>query len=260
MPRKPREISSSGIYHVVLRSVNQHIIFEEDSDYLKFLYILSDCNDKYNIDILAYCLMDNHIHLLINSQFQNLSHFFQSLGSRFARWYNDKYERRGHLFQERYHSRAINTRKHYYAALIYIHNNPVKAGMCRYASEYRWSSHAAFYGKVNEIVNVDYSYKMAGSKESLLHLFASNDLDSEIDSYFGNVHASTRRYQTDERALEIFYSVTKLKNTSEAVHLTKIQRNEYVRILVDKGLTHSQITRLMGISATTIKRITKMVP
>ena len=56
MPRKPRIMSSTGIYHVILRSVNQHIIFEDESDYRKFIYILSDCKEKYNIDIYAYCL------------------------------------------------------------------------------------------------------------------------------------------------------------------------------------------------------------
>ena len=68
MPRRPRTLSSTGIYHIILRSVNQHLIFEEDSDYQKFLYILSDCKMKYDIKIYAYCLMDNHIHLLMKGR------------------------------------------------------------------------------------------------------------------------------------------------------------------------------------------------
>ena len=57
MPRKPRIISSTGIYHITLRSINQHIIFEEDADYQKLLYILSDCKTNFDIDIYAYCLI-----------------------------------------------------------------------------------------------------------------------------------------------------------------------------------------------------------
>ncbi|MBQ1721923.1 MAG: transposase, partial [Lachnospiraceae bacterium] len=86
MPRKARTVSSSGIYHIILRSVNQHLIFEEDSDYQKFLYILSDCKMKYTIEIYAYCLMNNHIHILMKSSSDRLSSFFQSLGSKFVRW------------------------------------------------------------------------------------------------------------------------------------------------------------------------------
>jgi REP element-mobilizing transposase RayT len=102
MPRKPRIISSTGIYHIVLRSVNQHIIFEEDADFQKFLYLLSDCKMKYDLTIYAYCLMNNHIHLLLKSAPENLSSAFQSLGTKFVRWYNTKYVRTGHLFQERF--------------------------------------------------------------------------------------------------------------------------------------------------------------
>ena len=102
MPRKPRIFSSTGIYHITLRAINRHIIFEEDADYQKFLFILSDCKTKYDIDIFAYCLMDNHIHLLLYSEPDNLPSFFQSLGTRFVRWYNNKYSRCGHLFQIRY--------------------------------------------------------------------------------------------------------------------------------------------------------------
>ena len=67
MPRKARTVSSSGIYHIILRSVNKHIIFEEDFDYQKFLFVLSDCEEKYDTSIYAYCLMDNHIHMLLRA-------------------------------------------------------------------------------------------------------------------------------------------------------------------------------------------------
>ena len=138
MPRKPRILSSTGIYHVILRSINQHIIFEEDYDYQKFLYILSDCAKKYDVTIYAYCLMDNHVHLLISSSPGNLGTFFQSLGTRFVRWYNTKYSRSGHLFQDRFHSVAIENEISFLSVLVYIHNNPVKANVIRYPSEYRW--------------------------------------------------------------------------------------------------------------------------
>ena len=115
MPRKPRVISSTGIYHITLRSINQHIIFEEESDFQKFLFILADCKQAIDIDIYAYCLMNNHIHLLLHSSSNNLASFFQSLGSRFVRWYNNKYSRSGHLFQDRFFSVPIETESQYFS-------------------------------------------------------------------------------------------------------------------------------------------------
>ena len=219
MPRKPRILSSTGIYHIILRSVNQHIIFEEASDYQKFLFILSDCKKKYDIDIYAYCLMDNHVHLLLRLPDDRLSSFFQSLGTTFVRWYNNKYSRSGHLFQDRFYSSAIEGGRAFLSALIYIHNNPVKANMCRYASEYRWSSIGAFYGAKNPLVDVSFAYNIA---------------------------------------LNIFKTVTHLTSTSDATTLDKTSRNEYIRALRGKGLTIKQIARIMDISDSTVKRICKV--
>ena len=183
MPRKPRIMSSTGIYHIILRSVNQHIIFEEDSDYQKFLFVLSECVKKYDSQIYAYCLMDNHVHILIHSSQDDLASFFQSLGSKFVRWYNNKYSRSGHLFQDRYYSVAIE-----------------------------------------------------------------------------NDHRNASHYCTDEKALSIFKSLTRMSSTSEVNTLNKSMRNKYVRKLRKKGLTIKQVARLMDVSETTVKRLNKMSP
>ncbi|MCR4787184.1 MAG: transposase [Lachnospiraceae bacterium] len=257
MPRKPRIMSSTGIYHIILRSVNQHIIFEEESDYQKFLFILSDCKKKYDSDIFAYCLMDNHIHLLLRTDNDKLSSFFQSLGTRFVRWYNSKYSRSGHLFQDRFYSSVMENDSAFLSALVYIHNNPVKANMCRYASEYRWSSINAFYGEKNPLVNVSFSYDITGTKDSLLQFFARENNPSE-DDMFKNDHRKINHFLTDEKALEIFKSVSHLTSISDVSNLGKTQRNLYVRSLRANGLTIKQTARIMDISETTVKRICRM--
>lgn len=256
MPRKPRLVSPSGIYHVILRSVNQQLIFEDLSDYQKFIYILSDCKNKYGIDIYAYCIMDNHIHLLIKSN-NNLASFFQSLGSRFVRWYNDKYNRFGHLFQERYFSRIVETKEYFMNTLIYIHNNPVAAKTCRFPSEYYWSSYNAYYGQTNKLVDLNYSYELAGSKEALLQYFAQKN--KELDSIYESSYdvPKTIRHITDEDALEIFKKTTNLPSTFEIHNIPKARRNEIIRTLHNKSLTYSQLSRLLGVSRSTIQRICK---
>ncbi len=259
MPRKPRTMSSTGIYHIILRSVNQHLIFEEDSDYQKFLYILSDSKMKYDIKIYAYCLMDNHIHLLLNSPADKLSVFFQSLETKFVRWYNNKYLRTGHLFQDRFHSTSIENERAFLAAIIYIHNNPVKANMCRYPSEYHWSSYNTYYGKKNSLIDTGLAAKIAGNRDSLLRFFSRASTHSN-DELFANDHRKQKLFLTDEKALEVFISTAKLSSTSEVNSLNKVQRNRLVRELRSIGLTVKQIARLMDISVTTVKRLSKMDP
>lgn len=254
MPRKPRVISSTGIYHITLRSINQHIIFEEESDFQKFLFILADCKKAVDIDIYAYCLMNNHIHLLLHSSQNNLASFFQSLGSRFVRWYNNKYSRSGHLFQDRFFSVPVETDSQYLSTLLYIHNNPVKANICQFPSEYRWSSYNAFYGEKNPLINVSYSYDIAGSKDLLQNYFATNSAQSN-DILFSQIHFTTKHFVPDEKALAIFKSITHLSSSSEAINLTKSVRNDYIRILHNRSLTQKQIARLMDVSLSTVKRV-----
>ncbi len=254
MPRKPRIISSTGIYHITLRSVNQHIIFEDDFDYKKFLFILSDCKKKHEVEIYAYCLMDNHIHLLLHSPPDKLARFFQSLGTRFVRWYNTKYIRSGHLFQERFHSVIIDNKSHFLSALLYIHNNPVKANVCRFPSEYRWSSFNTYHGKADSIINVSFAHNIFGGKKNLLHYFAteSNALNVAL---FEADHPIVQHHMTDEKAMTIFKSVTNLESTSGVSHIEKAKRNEYIRILRQKGVLVKQIARLMDVSVSTVKRL-----
>lgn len=254
MPRKPRKFSSTGIYHIILRSVNQHIIFEEDADYQKFLYILSDCKSKYDIDIYAYCLMDNHIHLLLYSNPASLSISFQSLGTKFARWYNTKYNRSGHLFQGRFHSSVIKNNSHYLSVLTYIHNNPVKAKICQYQSEYQWSSYNAFYGQKNPLINISFSYDIAGSKDLLLKYFSTH-LNDDSTEQFNHDHKNIIHFITDEQALHIFKNITKLASTSDVWSLSKKTRNNYILLLKQNKLSQSQIARLMDVSVSTVKRI-----
>ena len=108
MPRQARKKSSSGIYHIMLRGINQQQIFEDSEDYNKFLQVLKDSKAISEFKIFAYCLMGNHIHLLIQEQKEPIEQIMKRIATRFVYWYNIKYQRVGHLFQDRFKSELEN--------------------------------------------------------------------------------------------------------------------------------------------------------
>ncbi|NMD72658.1 transposase, partial [Bacillus sp. DNRA2] len=101
MPRKARKRSSSGVYHIMLRGINRQTIFEDDEDRRKFLETLKKYRDISKYELYGYCLMDNHVHLLMKESEETISDAIKRISSSYVHWYNMKYERCGHLFQDR---------------------------------------------------------------------------------------------------------------------------------------------------------------
>ena len=137
MPRTARLLSTTGFYHVILRGINRQRIFEDEEDYERFLFLLEHYKTICGYELFAYCLMPNHIHILIKEGKEALSTVFCRIGTSFVYWYNLKYERSGHLFQDRYKSEAVEDDAYFLTALRYIHRNPVKAGLCNDPAEYQ---------------------------------------------------------------------------------------------------------------------------
>ena len=149
MGRKPREKSDLGIYHVMLRGINRQDIFEDDEDYAFFkkqLYHVVFFRDEdgkpqpSRCTIYAYCLMTNHVHLLIRETAEELSIVIKRITVAYAHYYNGKYQHVGHLFQNRFRSEVVNNEAYFLTLLRYIHQNPVAAGISKSIGDYRWSS------------------------------------------------------------------------------------------------------------------------
>lgn len=140
MPRQMRKLSQSKIYHVMIRGNEKKDIFLDDEDRERFLYTIREKNKEKKWHMYAYCLMGNHVHLLINEGTDTISGIMQRINISYAYYFNKKYKRVGHLLQDRYRSENIEDDSYLIAAMRYIHNNPVKSGMVESALQYRWSS------------------------------------------------------------------------------------------------------------------------
>ncbi len=154
MPRSARVKSKTGVYHIVLRSINKQRVFEDDEDYQKLLTVLNKYKLASGYEIYGYCLMSNHIHLLMKEGKEELGNAFRRIGASYVYWYNWKYNRRGHLFQDRFKSEAVETDKYLLTVLRYIHQNPVKVDIGS-VETYRWSSYKEYF---KEAVYCDFPY------------------------------------------------------------------------------------------------------
>jgi REP element-mobilizing transposase RayT len=155
MPRQERKKSGTGIYHVMLRGINRQDVFEDEEDYLQMIACLqgiAERRDENGVPVeplcilYAYCLMSNHLHLLVREQTEDISSVMKRLGIAYAYYFNKKYQRSGHLFQDRFRSEPVNTMEYFVTLLRYIHQNPVKAKIVPSPRDYLWSSFHEYSG------------------------------------------------------------------------------------------------------------------
>ena len=140
MARQSREKSETGIYHVMIRGIDKRNIFLDKEDKIKFLEKLIQAKEAAKFKLYAYCLMDNHVHLLIQES-EEIGTSIKRLTVGYVQWHNNKYARTGHLFQNRYMSEVVETEEYLISVLRYIHQNPVKAKMVKNCTNYLWSSY-----------------------------------------------------------------------------------------------------------------------
>ena len=131
MPRTARKKSHSQIYHVMLRGINKQQIFFDKEDNEYFIGLLKRYRDSCGYQLHAYCLMGNHVHLLLQEgENKTTGEIIRHIGSAYVYWYNLKYERTGHLFQDRFKSEPVESESYLLTVFRYILMNPVKAGIC----------------------------------------------------------------------------------------------------------------------------------
>lgn len=154
MPRTARKDSKSNFYHIMVQGINKEYIFNTKEDIESYQKIVKDKLENSSIIILGYCIMNNHAHFLIYSEKEeNLSKYMQRLNTSYSRLYNNKNKRVGYVFRDRFRSQDILSKKQLYNCLVYIHNNPVKAGMVKTMSAYKYSSYNEFLREKYIITN-----------------------------------------------------------------------------------------------------------
>jgi len=146
MPRTARPASESRTYHIATRGNNRRDIYLDEGDRLAFQLLLATVARKRGWTLQTYCLMGNHYHLLVRAELDDLSAGMRLLNGSYAKTFNKRHSRTGHLFGERFWSEAIDREEHLLECIRYIANNPVRAGYCGLPEMWRWGSYRAMAG------------------------------------------------------------------------------------------------------------------
>lgn len=250
MARKPRERSSSGIYHIILRGINRQSIFEDDTDRLKLIEDLAKYKEISQCRIFAYCLMDNHIHLLLQETKESISMMIQRVSSSYVIWYNRRHERCGHLFQERFKSEAIESDSYFLTVLRYIHQNPIKAKIVSDVAAYKWSSYSEYISR-EQIIDKEYALNMlADTHDESIGRFVqfirepNSDVCLEVSEVKVNASDDNIRQMVRQQ-----FGIDAIKICNEM----REKQDHILRAMkrID-GATIRQIARITGLSSTRV--------
>ena len=240
MPRHQRIRSETGIYHVMLRGINKRAIFGDDEDYYVFIKTLKRYKTVGGYRIFAYCLMSNHLHLLLKVECEELGVIFKRIAGSYVYWYNLKYGRIGHLFQDRFKSEPVEDDRYFLTVLRYIHRNPIDAGICEKIGDYPFSSYKEIVGGISDLTDTDYIRGIIGKDEFIRFCnVKSDDKCLEIESV---------SRLSDASAMKIMEKESGCKNAAEFQGLNADKRGRYINELKENGLSLRQINRLTGVS------------
>lgn len=209
---------------------------------------------KYQI--YSYCLMDNHVHLLLKESDEGISEAIKRISSSYVYWYNMKYQRVGHLFQERYKSENVENAAYFLTVLRYIHQNPLKAGLTNDVFQSRWTSINEYIKQV-DIVDVDYGLQLfSPNRTKAIGIFIEYMQEVNDDQC---LDINIKNKKSDDEVRDILHQLG-ISNSSILQQMDKEDRNVILATLRSmKGISVRQLSRLTGISKSVIGRIQKPV-
>lgn len=245
MARQARRFSLSGYLHVIIRGIGKQLLFEEPADNLFFLSVLRRFSRETKVTVCAYCLMDNHVHLLLHDTNMQIPVLMKKIGVRYSAYFNEKYERTGHLFQDRYRSEPVEDNGYLIRVFRYILKNPEKAGICK-ASDYRWSSYK-LYGDNSSFVDTSDIEPLIGNEKAYESFMKEQEEDDCLE-YRAVIH-------DDQWAVGVIHRLLDGKSGTTLQSYDRESRDKAIRSLKSAGLSVRQIERLTGINRGVIQRV-----
>ena len=250
--RQARQVSSTGFYHIVFRGVNRCHLFEEDQDYQKMVDLMEIIRSDLGIEVHAYCLMSNHVHLLVREKSpRDIVLAMSKLLGPYANWFNKKYDRSGALIANRYKSKCVENDAYLLTLVRYIHQNPVVAGAANQIAEHKWSSYHDYITPSGSFTTTSFILDvLSPNRDTALNRF------TEIHQVLVTEDHS-RPEQTHRTEQQIRDGIKSVLDGIEPQAVSGLPRQQRDSILADlrtRGYSIRQIERTTGVSRGTITR------
>lgn len=259
MPRHARELNDTNVYHVIIRGNERKNIFEYDDDKQKFIETIFDKQKQDNYILYAYCIMDNHAHLVIENKKEELDRIMKSINTTYACYYNRINKRVGHVFQDRFRSEGIKDEIHLLSVIRYIHYNPVKANMVEVPSQYKWSSYKSFINGKQKYINTEYILNLfSKDKRVAVQQFADFSKDNETLKFIDIEEVKVTK-MSDKEADK--YISDYLRQFGVGIMDLSSKKKVELRENIIKDLKNNerlsirQIARMLGVSKGMVQRV-----
>lgn len=252
MPRRSRKNLNSHFFHVVVQGLNKQYIFYNSSFINQYLSLIFHYMNNFNINLIAYCVMGNHAHLLIESnETLYLSKFMHIVNQKFAQYYNFKNDRTGYVFKDRFFSEPIDNYNYLLNCFVYIHNNPIKANLVNNCIDYPYSSFIDYVTRTNIATKNNITLLFENEENyinKLLYLHRQNSIAFDIDL----TQSEIINFKISNFESKYSFSLSTILN--DEILLSKLVfylKNSYSPIKI----TYKQISEILGISINQIRRI-----
>lgn len=257
IPRDSRNNSktNTNTYHVILRGINKQDIFLDNFDKSKFFKELKKSKEEFEYEIYAYILMNNHTHIVIHDEEDNMSDIFHKLCTVYAMYFNSKYERVGHVFQNRFKSIGVDTDTYLLNLVRYIHRNPEKDGIGK-MKDYAWSSYKEYIYNKN-ITDTDLVLNLFSDnrKEAIQKFEKFNEIQ---ENKYTSAEFEMENAITDEEAIHFIKLTLETDNILSILNYNHEKRNELINeIYKIKGISVKQMCRILGLDKNVIYRAIK---
>jgi len=244
----------------MLRGNERKKIFRDDEDRLRFINILHKKQSKTDLSIYAYCLMDNHVHLILRENNKEISLIMKGIATSYAMYFNIKYGRVGHVFQDRFKSEAVEDERYLMAVIRYVHQNPIKAGLVERPENYQWSSYQWYIKpEAEEAKFLDTQYVLGMiSENQATAIVEFKRFFKEIndDAFLDDDDSSIRTLEEGEAYLNKFMEKNWSGANLDKIISDKNTRNEVIRILrTHTKLPIVSIAKLLGVNRGIVERV-----
>lgn len=248
MPRLARnELEGKQFIHVMVQGINKETIFLTEREKLEYIKLLNQYKNEYHITIIAYCVMNNHVHVLVHvKDIEDLTKYMHKINTSYGIYFNKNRRRVGYVYRDRFKTQVINDEKHLYNCIIYIHNNPVKANICQNANEYRYSSYKEFLHKENEDFMVKIfkdrnQYIQSNKAENLIDMsFIEDETDNER-----NIRSTIKKYLINNKTNRLEIKIEHHLLEPIAKQLKTIYQLSNIKIAKYLGVSKYKIDKIM---------------